>query len=114
MINGAMDHISHSLLLKLIKPHVAGKISPIDCRIFGSISTGNIMPESIMDGKKISCDIIVNFDVLFTVNPSIVPTEREAMIKISSVTKYIKRFVGTLASNTICANINNRVLIRVR
>ena len=114
MINGAMDQNSHSVLLKLIKPHVAGKIPPIDCKTFGSISTGNIIPDSIIDGKKISCDTIVNFVVLFTVKPSIVPIEREAIMKSSSVTKYMKRLEGILASKIKSASINSRMLIRER
>lgn len=41
-------------------PHEAGKSFPIVSNVFGSNSTGNIIPESMVDGKKI---IIENIEV---------------------------------------------------
>lgn len=47
-----------------LKLHVAGNILPAVSRDFGSILVGNIIPESISDGKNINCDTIVSFDVV--------------------------------------------------
>ena len=41
-------------------PHTAGKIFPRYSRNRGSRFAGNMMPDSIMDGKKISCANMVN------------------------------------------------------
>ena len=42
-------------------PHEAGKMCPMASRKSGSKSIGNIIPESIIEGKNTSCAIIVSF-----------------------------------------------------
>lgn len=42
-------------------PQEAGKIRPMASRKSGSKSIGNIIPESIIEGKNTSCAIIVSF-----------------------------------------------------
>ena len=42
-------------------PNKAGKTCPITWRKSGSKVIGNMIPESIIEGKKISCAIMVSF-----------------------------------------------------
>ena len=42
-------------------PQEAGKISPIVSKKSGRNSTGNMIPESIIEGKNINCAAIVSF-----------------------------------------------------
>ena len=42
-------------------PQEAGKMLPVISNAFGSRLTGNIIPDSMMDGRNTSCDVIVSF-----------------------------------------------------
>ena len=50
-------------------PHVAGNSFPIVSNVFGSSSTGNIIPESMIDGKKTIIENIEVFAWSFTAKP---------------------------------------------
>ena len=78
---------SHSLLQRLSKPHVAGNIRPMLCIVSGSISAGNMMPESMIDGRKMICDIIVSLELLLTNSPTSVPMDKHAVMKTASLAK---------------------------
>ena len=85
---------------------MAGNNLPILFKNFGSISDGNIIPESIIDGKNINWDIIVNFEVLFTNKPSTVPTDKHVDINMKRLIKYTKILLGITASKAIGARKN--------
>lgn len=70
-----------SLIINL-NPQVAGKILPTFSSALGNMSTGNIMPDSIIEGKNINWDAIVSFDALLIISPSTVPTAKLTIIKI--------------------------------
>ena len=48
-------------------PQVAGKTFPAVCRASGSMVTGNMIPDMIMDGIKISCVAMPTLDELFAI-----------------------------------------------
>lgn len=91
---------SISLMFRLFSfiisnPHVAGNILPAAARCFGSISAGNIMPESIRDGRNMNWDTMVSFDVFLTVRPKMLPRLKLVKMKTASIEKYKVVFLGT-------------------
>ena len=57
-------------------PQVAGKTFPAVCRASGSMVTGNMIPDMIMDGIKISCVAMPTLDELLLYRPNTMPTLR--------------------------------------
>ena len=55
------------------------------------------MPDSIIEGKKISCEIMVSFAWFFTANPNMLPRLNETAINMESVPKYFGRLDGRTA-----------------
>ena len=80
---------------------------------FGSIFVGNIIPDSINEGKKINWENIVIFEELFTSKPSNVPIDKETSIKIINVKKYSGTFGGIGESNAIGA-IKNIIKLTIK
>ena len=79
-------------------PQVAGNNLPILMKMSGNKSVGNIIPESIIDGKNKACDAIVSLLVLFKNIPRIEPNRRQVNIKTKSIAKYKIRLLGIDAS----------------
>ena len=78
-------------------PQEAGKIPPMASRILGSKLIGNIIPESIIEGKKTNCAIIVSFAWFFTINPKTLPMLNETIIYITRAKKKNGNCVGKVA-----------------
>lgn len=83
------------LLSSNLYPQAAGNNFPAAASEPGSRSAENIIPESIMDGRKISWEIMVSFAWFLRESPRTQPTERETMIKIVSAPEYRVGFGGT-------------------
>jgi hypothetical protein len=49
-------------LVNSLLPHAAGNIFPAYSKGFGSIFMGNMIPDSIIDGRKMICETMVSFD----------------------------------------------------
>lgn len=103
IINGKNIIISKVLLVIIFIAWVAGNILPAASNDFGSIFVGNMIPDSINEGKKINWENIVIFEGLFTSSPSNVPIDKETIIKIINVKKYSGIFEGIGASKAIGA-----------
>lgn len=86
------------LLSSNLYPQAAGNNFPAAASEPGSRSAENIIPESIMDGRKISWEIMVSFAWFLRESPRTQPTERDTVIKIASALKYKGKFDGTEAS----------------
>ncbi|MNW62201.1 hypothetical protein D3C74_403190 [compost metagenome] len=86
-----------------MNPHVAGNNLPIYSSAAGSISTGNIMPESIIEGRKMSCETIVSLELLLTVTPNIVPIIIQAAINRARIKRNKPTCSGITASKAIGA-----------
>ena len=93
-------------------PHEAGKIFPAISNAFGSISIGNIIPESMMDGKKTRIETIEVFAWSFTARPMMLAILSDTAIKIARLMKYIPGFSGISASKTSGAAIYKIMLIK--
>ena len=65
-------------------PHVAGNSFPTMANACGSISLGNIIPDSIVDGIKSRMENMDVFAVSFTANPMILAMLSETAIRITS------------------------------
>ena len=97
-----------------VYPQVAGNIVPTTLKAFGSKSIENRIPDSIMDGRNISCEIMVSFACFFTASPKTLPTLNDTAIKTASEPKYNGRFAGGVASKAMgateymIADISNR------
>ena len=81
--SGMIIFASKTSLFISLNPHVAGNILPKFSKNLGSKLTGNMIPASIMDGRKINCDTIVSFDGLLIKRPKAVPTNKLTIIKIA-------------------------------
>lgn len=81
-----------------LKPQVAGRIFPTVCKLSGSSATGNMMPDSIMEGRKMSCVAIPTLEELFIKSPKTMPTQRLAIVTKSKSKKYCTKFAGITAS----------------
>ena len=79
-------------------PQVAGKTFPAVCRASGSMVTGNMIPDMIMDGIKISCVAMPTLDELLLYRPNTMPTLRLTTMSSSKSKKYAVRSAGTFAS----------------
>ena len=86
-------------------PHVAGNSFPIVSNAFGSSSIGNIIPESMIDGKKTIIENIEVFAWSFTARPIILAILSDTAIKIARLMKYILGFSGISALKTSGAAI---------
>ena len=87
-------------------PQEAGKIRPMVLRKSGSRLRGNIIPESMIEGKNTSCAIIVNFAWLFAISPNILPMLNDTIMYIASAKKKNGNCIGKAASNSIGASCN--------
>ena len=86
-------------------PQAAGNSFPSLFKIPGSSFAGNIIPDSMMDGKNISWEIIVSFAWFFTDSPKTPATLKDTAINAVSVVKYNGRSDGIFASKAIGAVI---------
>lgn len=68
-------------------PQVAGTIFPRFLKSPGSRSTGNIIPDSMIDGRKISWDTMVSFAWFFIASPRTLPIPKDTAIKTASIPK---------------------------
>ena len=85
---------------------MAGKILPITCNTLGSIATGNIIPDNMIDGKKTSCVRHSHFRLALLKNtPKTIPILKLTMINKITPNKYIKIFSGICALKIIGALI---------
>lgn len=84
-------------------PHAAGNNFPAITNALGSISLGNIIPESIVEGRKIRMENMVVFAVSFTANPITLAILSDAAIRAISPTKYVPGCAGIFASKAIGA-----------
>lgn len=107
--------ISSKLSVKYIASNaqVAGNKTPIFFKKDGSISVGNIIPESIIEGRKINWEIIVNFDVLFIKIPSRVPRLNEDTKNSERIKKYTKRLLGVFELKAI-GEINKIIIETIK
>ena len=78
-------------------PHVAGNSFPIVSNVFGSSSIGNIIPESMVDGKKTIIENIEVFAWSFTAKPIMLAILRDTTIKTARLIKYLPGFSGISA-----------------
>ena len=95
-------------------PQKAGKIRPVVLRKPGSRLAGNIIPESIIEGKKTSCAIIVSFAWFFTTIPNMLPMPSDTIIYIASARKKNGSCTGRTASNSIGASSNIMAQLAIR
>lgn len=58
-----------------------------------------------MDGRNITCEIMVSFAWFFTDSPKTLPILNDTAVKIASEPKYNGRFVGGVASKAIGATM---------
>ena len=103
IINGTNIFMSKVLLVIIFIAWVAGNILPMESNAFGSMLVGNIIPDSINEGKNINWENIVIFEELFTSSPSNVPIDKETIIKTTNDKKYSGIFGGIGESNAIGA-----------
>ena len=80
--SGRNHKILGSELVNILNPHVAGKRKPTFFKTLGSISVGNMIPDSIMDGKNSIWENIVSLDILFIYKPSTTPIEMQVIKKM--------------------------------
>ena len=79
-------------------PHVAGNNLPAITNALGSISLGNMIPESIVEGRNNRIENIDVFAVSFTANPITLAILRDTTIRVINPTKYVPRCDGIFAS----------------
>ena len=79
-------------------PHVAGNSFPAITNAWGSISPGNIIPESIVEGRNNRIESIDVFAVSFTANPITLAMPSDTAIRVISPTKYVPGCTGIFAS----------------
>ena len=85
---------------------------PAITNALGSISLGNMIPESIVEGRNNMIDIIDVFAVLFAAKPITLAMLSDTAIKIARLRKYILGCSGILALNASGAAIYKIILIR--
>ena len=81
-------------------PHVAGNTFPAITNALGSISLGNMIPESIVDGRNSRMENIDVFAVSFTANPITLAILSDTAIRATSPIIYVPGCTGTFASKT--------------
>ena len=84
-------------------PHDAGKSFPAIANACGSISTGNIIPDSMVDGRKSRIEIMDVFALSFTASPIVLATLSETAIRTTSPPKYVPGRSGSFASKRMGA-----------
>ena len=84
-------------------PHAAGNSFPAISNGLGSRSTGNIIPDSIMDGRKSRMENMDVFAVSFTAKPIMLAIPRDAAIRIINPPQYVSGCSGIFASKAIGA-----------
>ena len=96
-ING--NRFSNRNVLSVISlyPHEAGKIFPTVSNAFGSSSVGNIIPESMIEGKKTIIETIEVIAWSFTAKPIMLARLSDTPMKIARVIKYRPGLSGILA-----------------
>ena len=92
-------------------PHVAGNNFPTVSNAFGSSSVGNIIPESMIDGKKTIIENIEVFAWSFTARPIMLAMPSDTAIKIARLMKCLPGFSGISASKASGAAIYKIMLI---
>lgn len=93
-------------------PHVAGNSFPIVSNVFGSSSIGNIIPESMVDGKKTIIENIEVFAWSFTAKPIMLAILNDTAIKTARLMKYIPGFFDISALKASGAAIYKIMLMR--
>lgn len=84
-------------------PHAAGKSFPAITNAFGSISLGNMMPDSIMEGRKIRIENRDVFAESLTANPIMLAILSDTAIRTVTPLKYAPVCSGIAASKIIGA-----------
>ncbi len=79
-------------------PHAAGNNFPATANALGSISLGNIIPESIVEGRNSRIENMDVFAVSFTANPITLAILSDTAIRVISPTKYVPGCAGIFAS----------------
>ena len=97
-----------------LNPHEAGNIFPIVSNTFGSSLIGNIIPESMVEGKKTIIENIEVFAWSFTASPIILAILSDTAIKTARLKKYIPGFFGISALKISGAAIYKIMLIMER
>lgn len=92
-------------------PHEAGNAFPIVSSIWGSISAGNIIPESMIEGRKTIMENMEVFVWSFTARPIMLAMPSDTAIKMEREAKYTPGFSGILASKARGAAIYRIMLI---
>ena len=82
---------------KSLYPHAAGNNFPVVSNTFGSSSIGNIIPESMVDGRKTIIENIGVFAWSFIAKPIMLATPSDTAIKMARPAKYIPEFSGISA-----------------
>ena len=91
------------LLVISLYPHAAGNSFPAISNGLGSRSIGNIIPDSMMDGRNSRMENIDVFAVSFTASPIMLAALSDTAIRITSPPKYVPGCSGIFASNAIGA-----------
>ena len=84
-------------------PHAAGNSFPAISNGLGSMSTGNIIPDSIMDGRKSRIENMDVFAVSFTAKPIMLAILRDTAIRIINPPQYVSGCSGIFTSKAIGA-----------
>lgn len=101
------QRLCHIKLLSVMNayPHVAGNNFPAITNALGSISLGNMIPESIVEGRNRRIENIDVFAVSFTANPITLAILSDTAIRVISPTKYVPGCAGIFASKATGAMI---------
>ena len=86
-------------------PHVAGNNLPAITNALGSISLGNMIPESMVEGRNSRIENIDVFAVSFTANPITLAILSDTAVRVISPTKYVPGCAGIFASKATGAMI---------
>ena len=79
-------------------PQVAGNSFPAITNALGSISLGNMIPESIVEGRNSRIENIDVFAVSFTANPITLAILSDTAVRVISPIKYVPGCAGIFAS----------------
>ena len=79
-------------------PHVAGNNFPAITNGLGSIALGNMIPESMVEGRNMRIENIDVFAVSFTANPITLAMLSDTAIRVINPTKYVPGCAGVFAS----------------
>ena len=84
-------------------PQAAGNSFPATTNALGSKSIGNIIPDNIVDGRKIRIENIDVLAVSFTAKPITLAIPNDTTIRIIRPTKCTPGFCGVFTSKVIGA-----------